>query len=514
MKVNFFRKNKVRTVRDELVNKSNDNIFLNQSLLKCGLIWLLFWGLLGVFKLLNILRFKSQIIFSNILDLFIYLLPYLFIFAVIIIFTILLWRINREDKGFSISATLIFILSIVVGMLISQIVFEIGHILSFSNMILTTLIPFAFVPLVVTMLIGKQAGIVAGLCFSSIITVIFDEDFRVLLVGLLVSGVAVYLAYRVHRRAEFLKIALIIGAIVSICFILFTLNRDVKFFDILLKIVYSFGGSFFAVICFFFFLPIFERMFRVSSDLSLLELADMEHPILKRLAEDAPGTYHHSLMVASLTQAAVNAIGGNGLKAAVCAYFHDIGKLIKPEFFVENIQTEANPHDDLTPSMSALVIISHVKEGVDLASKYKLPIPIIEAIEQHHGTSLVQFFYHKAKQLQKENDLEEVKEETFRYPGPKPLSKENAVLSLADAVEAVSRSLEKVTPANIEDIVNEIVDNKIKDGQLDSSELTFSDISKIKRTFILTLGNMLHTRISYPSLDENRNNQSTETDKN
>jgi len=260
-------------------------------------------------------------------------------------------------------------------------------------------------------------------------------------------------------------------------------------------------------------LPLLEIIFGISTDISLLELSDLEHPLLKRLAIEAPGTYHHSLMVANLTQAAVAAIGGNALRAGIGAYFHDIGKLVKPSFFSENIQYGQNPHDDLSPSMSTLVIISHVKEGVNLALRHKLPQSAVEAIQQHHGSGLVFYFYHKANVQRDEAPPDAaaagVKEENFRYPGPKPQSREIAVLSLADAIEAASRSLEKISPGNLEGLVRDVIDSKLQDGQLDACDLTLGQINTIRRVLIFTLCNMLHARIAYPS-DENIRPQSAD----
>jgi cyclic-di-AMP phosphodiesterase PgpH len=217
-------------------------------------------------------------------------------------------------------------------------------------------------------------------------------------------------------------------------------------------------------------------------------------------------------MVANLTQAAVTAIGGNALRAGICAYFHDIGKLVKPSFFSENIQYGQNPHDDLSPSMSTLLIISHVKEGVNLALRHKLPRAVVEAIQQHHGSGLVFYFYHKANVQRDEAPQDvtasDVKEEAFRYPGPAPQSREIAVLSLADAIEAASRSLEKITPGNIEDLVRDVVDSKLHDGQLDACDLTMAEINAVRRALILTLSNILHGRVAYPS-NENIRPQSS-----
>ena len=246
-------------------------------------------------------------------------------------------------------------------------------------------------------------------------------------------------------------------------------------------------------------LPVLESTFRVTTAGSWIEMGDLNHPLLRRMTIEAPGTYHHSLMVANLAEAAADVVEADGLRTRVCAYFHDIGKLKNPEYFIENQSHDENPHDAMTPSMSALVVISHVKDGVDLALRHKLNREIVDVIEQHHGTSLARYFYQRAmdkrdewraladKDKAHETDVPEVEESTFRYPGPLPQTKEAGLVSLADAVESASRSLEKPTPARIEQLVAEIVESRILDGQLDECPLTLGEIGQIKESFTTTL---------------------------
>jgi putative nucleotidyltransferase with HDIG domain len=257
-------------------------------------------------------------------------------------------------------------------------------------------------------------------------------------------------------------------------------------------------------------LPMLEQMFQITTDISWVEASDLNHPLLRRMTIEAPGTYHHSLVVANLAEAAAETIGANATLCRVCSYFHDVGKLVKPEYFTENMNFERNPHDDLAPSMSALIIMAHVKEGVDLALKHKLNQRIIDIIQEHHGTTLVAFFYQRALQQQEDaraggkimklraEDIPEVREESFRYSGPKPQTKESAIISLADIVESASRSLEKPTPQKIEQLVRELIEERIADGQLDDCDLTLGDIKTITERFSFTLMTMLHSRIAYP----------------
>ena len=262
-------------------------------------------------------------------------------------------------------------------------------------------------------------------------------------------------------------------------------------------------------------IPVFEKLFKITTDITLLELSDMGHPLLQKMAMQAPGTYHHSLMVATLAQNAAEVVGANSLLVRVCAYYHDIGKMAKPEFFTENIQHRENPHDELSPHMSALVIVSHVKEGLTLAKRHKLPQPVLDAIEQHHGNGLISYFYHKAKvQQQKEIDTNHgaspVNDSDFRYGGAAAVSPEMAILSLADASEAAARSIEKPTPKKIATMMDDIFATKIRDGQMDHASLTMAEINSVKQSFIFSLSNMLHGRIPYPKDHENNLDQPAE----
>lgn len=248
-------------------------------------------------------------------------------------------------------------------------------------------------------------------------------------------------------------------------------------------------------------LPFLERWFDIQTDISLLELSDANHPLLKELVQRAPGTYNHSINVASMSEAAADTIGANGLLCRVAAYFHDVGKLRKPDYFIENQSGGVNKHDDLTPSMSTLVIIAHVKDGVEIARKHRLPGRLIDLIEQHHGTTLVEYFYRRAAKLLEENGREDeatIDEGDFRYPGPKPQSPEAAVMMLADAVESASRALREPTPARIEGLVHEIAKKKMDDGQFDECKITIEQLHSIEESLIKSLNATYHARVKYP----------------
>jgi putative nucleotidyltransferase with HDIG domain len=249
-------------------------------------------------------------------------------------------------------------------------------------------------------------------------------------------------------------------------------------------------------------LPVLEYTFKITTDISLLELLDLNQPLMKALMINAPGTYHHSVIVGNLVEAAAEAVGVNPLLARVSSYYHDIGKIKMPEYFVENQSVSPSKHEKLTPHMSTMIITSHVKEGVDLAKQYKLPPTIIEIIKQHHGSALITYFYQKAK----EQGLESLVENDYKYPGPKPQTRVAALVMMADAVEASSRVLNEPTPARITALVDKIINHIFLDGQLDECELTFKDISEIKRRFTYVLTGIFHKRIDYPGFDFSNEN--------
>jgi cyclic-di-AMP phosphodiesterase PgpH len=247
-------------------------------------------------------------------------------------------------------------------------------------------------------------------------------------------------------------------------------------------------------------LPFMERALDFQTDIRLLELGDAAHPVLRQLAQRAPGTYNHSINVASIAEAAAEAIQADGLLVRVASYFHDIGKMFKPEYFIENQSTAGNQHDSLVPAMSTLVIIAHVKDGANLARQHRLPRSIIDLLEQHHGTTLVEYFFRQAT-LQHENapDSRRPDETNFRYPGPRPRTREAAVLMMADAVESACRSLTDPTPSRIESLVNEIGLKRLLDGQFAECNLTLQDLNAIQESLVKSLTAVYHGRIKYPS---------------
>jgi putative nucleotidyltransferase with HDIG domain len=234
---------------------------------------------------------------------------------------------------------------------------------------------------------------------------------------------------------------------------------------------------------------------QVNTEMTLLELSDLNHPLMRQLSLQAPGTYHHSLIVGSLAETAAKAVGADPLLARVGACFHDIGKLQKPDYFVENEGVQGSRHAQLSPSMSALIISAHVKDGVAMAEEHNLPRAIIDIIEQHHGTSLMEFFYRRSKDAR---SGEEPPEELFRYPGPRPKSREAAIILLADAAEAASRTLPEPSTARLQSLVHELTMKKLLDGQIDESPLTLADLAKAEKGFVRVLAAIFHGRVKYP----------------
>ena len=382
--------------------------------------------------------------------------------------------------------------------------------------------PYAFAPLLLSVLLGRNHGLYASVFVSLWSSILFGKvDAPLLVCGLISGFTAVYLTLQVRRRSRLIRAGFGVGLAIWLLSLTFGIIGPLDLFSpggndwrmIGIQSALAIGNGILTATIVGGILPIFEHLFQITTDISWLEASDLNHPLLRRMTIEAPGTYHHSLVVANLAESAAEAIGANATLCRVCSYFHDVGKLLKPDYYTENMNFERNPHDDLAPTMSALIIIAHVKEGVDLALKHGLNRRIVDIIQEHHGTSLVYYFYKRALQQQedartggkimnlREGDVPEVREETFRYPGPKPQTKESAIISLADMVESASRSLEKPTPQKIEQLVNDLINQRIADGQLVECDLTLADLNMIAERFRFTLMTMLHTRIAYPKQD-------------
>jgi len=351
--------------------------------------------------------------------------------------------------------------------------------------------PIALGGILVTILLDSRIGTITVLVLS-VITVIVHNSLVVAALCLIGGVVAILSVSQVSQRGELMRAGFIVGGTNVLVMIAFGLLQG----DTTL-IIHSYLGILNGLISSIITigsLPYFESIFNITSGIRLLELSNPNQPLLRRLLMETPGTYHHSILVGNLAEAAAEAVGADGLLARVGSTYHDLGKLKRPYFFAENQFGIDNPHDKIAPSLSTLIITSHVKDGIELARENKLPDVVIDFIAQHHGTDLVKFFYHRAK----ENDGENIQEKDFRYPGPKPQTKETAIVSLADAVEAAVRSLVKPTPGKIEALVRKIIRDRLDDGQLDESDLTFKDLNKIAEAFVKVLNGIYHARVEYP----------------
>ena len=442
-----------------------------------------------------------------------------FLFALLVFFTALtqLW-INHPQTFAKNSRVVLLFGTMAVHLLITKTLFMLMAAGSLPERYGKLLFPYAFAPLVISALLGKNQGIFAAIFVSLWGSILWNLVDAIFLAMSLISGfVAVFVTLQVRRRGQFIRAGVYVGLATWLLALSFGLiwiewsdmghtNWTMAGYQSLAAI----GSGLLTAMLVSGALPALEQTFRLTTTMSWLELTDLNHPLLMKLSMEAPGTYEHSQAVARLAEAAAERIGANAGMCRTCAYFHDIGKLVKPEYFTENMRSERNPHDELAPTMSALILIAHVKEGVDLALKYNLNPAIIEVIQQHHGNSVVRYFYNRALRQQEEareenrlshgneDDVPEVRIENFRYSGPLPQTKESAIISLADAVESASRSMEKPTAQRIEELVNEIVDDRMVDHQLDDCELTFHELREVVESFCFTLNSMLHRRIAYP----------------
>jgi len=374
------------------------------------------------------------------------------------------------------------------------------------------ILPSALSPMLVSILIAPRAGMLVAFLLALLGNIFIDSSPSFILAGLITGFSGAYFTQKIRRRSDLLMAGAAIGFVGLLCALILgsLLKAQVTF--VVVQCIWAGALGLLTAFIISAVLPVFEWIFDRITDISWLELTDLNHPLLRRLTVEAPGTYHHSLMVANLAENAAEAIGANSTQCRVSAYFHDIGKLIKPDYFIENLSPDHNPHDGLSPSMSALIIISHVKEGVNLALKHRLRKPIIDTIQQHHGTTLVYYFYKRALQQEadaraggkilkmREDDVPVVEDRSFRYPGPIPQSKEAAIVSLADSIESASRSLKNPNAQKVENLVREIVRQRVDDRQLDESNLSFNELADITDRFCFTLKTMLHARIEYPKV--------------
>ena len=402
----------------------------------------------------------------------------------------------------------VLIISLGINYFTAYYFYKLSTVFNLHPMLLPVMLPIAMAPIILSPMLGLRIAHFASLFVAIIAAMQFDNSFSVLINSIIVCGISAYVVrHRPNHPSYFINAAFTIGLSTTLLALinLFIIGKN---FDLLYKItILGFVNGIITAIMSLCLLFILEIIFQISTDMTLLLLCDYNHVLLKRLQLEAPGTYHHSLVVSTLAEQAAKAIGANPVKARVIAIFHDIGKIIKPEYFTENNPNASKKHDRLSPRMSSLIVLNHVKEGTDLAIKNKLRKIIRDGIQQHHGTDIVYSFYRQALE-EARSKMTSVDEQDFRYSGPLPREKEVVILSLADPVEAASRSLQKPTPSKIDALVWEIMRKRIRNGQLDEADLTFGELKKIKESFVSTLTTMMHVRVAYPKDEDDTNDES------
>ncbi|AHF07850.1 HD family phosphohydrolase [Desulfitobacterium metallireducens] len=394
-------------------------------------------------------------------------------------------------------------LSIVLVLLIGKGIVALNLGGSQFNALVGILIPTAWATMTIAILVDPETAVLSSIILAVFVGILADPivttsyGLQVAIVALFSGVIGVYSVSRLSQRSDLARAGLFISAvnIISVSAIALTsgMSPTVWLVGVILGVVNGLGSSVLTVGT----LHWFEAAFHITSGIRLLELSNPNRPLLKRLLVEAPGTYHHSILVGNLAEAAAEEVEADAILVRVGAMYHDIGKLKRPYFFIENQFAQDNPHDKIAPTLSALIITSHIKDGLEMAKEEKLPQSIQDIISQHHGDSIVSFFYHKAVE-----DNPEIQEETFHYEGPRPQTKEAALVMLADSIEAAVRSMKQATPGRIEGLVRKIIKDKLNNDQLNQSNLTFRDLDKIATAFVRVLTGIFHSRVEYPDLPQ------------
>lgn len=435
-------------------------------------------------------------------------------FFIYFFFSILFYNISLASiKKFRYDyKSIFFVFTIISLTFLSLEVFHIlGILISYDYYIqpemIILFVPFALSGMLLRLFLNSETAIISLFYAVIIIGNIFPQAYYLILYFLGSSLVGINIIGRSYTRTDILRSSFKIS-LFNIIFVLIIFYFSEKGFSFEASKLIVLGGviisGFLSTSLLILLTPVFEYLFKYTTNIKLIELSNLDHPLLKELMIKAPGTYNHSMLIANMVEAAARAIKVNPLLARVCAYYHDIGKIKMPEFFIENQFSGYNKHEDLTPSMSVLIVTSHVKEGIEIAKQYNLGDQIIDAISQHHGTRLVTYFYGKALKMDPN-----VSEESFRYPGPKPKTREVALIMMADAVEAASRVLEEPTVSRIKGLVKKIINDIFLDGQLDECELTLKDLTLVTESFTRILMGIYHHRIDYPDIKAVKENGST-----
>ncbi len=367
------------------------------------------------------------------------------------------------------------------------------------------LVPVA--SMLLTIIFDSRVGFYGTVVIALIAGGLRGNDYAFTIMNIIAGGLAAYTVRDIKNRTQIFRSFLFISIGYFISIIAFGLERFDSFGQMILSFAFAGSNALISPVLTYGLIIFFERLFNITTDLTLLELTDFNRPLLKELAKLAPGTFNHSVAMGTLAETTAEAIGANTILARVGAYYHDIGKTLDPESFVENQLNGINIHENLSPEKSVRLIRDHVKKGIEIAEKYGLPKEVTDFIPMHHGTMVISFFYEKARQLYGEDNVD-VKE--YRYPGPKPNTKETAIVMLADACESTVRAMQNSDAQKIENVINNLINSRVDDGQLDESPLTFEDVKKIKESFHSILVGHQHKRIRYPKQDELENTQDNE----
>ncbi len=367
--------------------------------------------------------------------------------------------------------------------------------------------PIAMGSMMVTLLLDMHLGLVSSFLFTLLASIILNVeqkhifDFHYGFVAAVVGFTAVLAIHRASQRSSILKAGIMVslfGSVAVLALMLVDPEPNTRI-QLVQAVIFMLSSGLLTAVLVIGLMPFFEVTFGILSALKLVELSNPNHPLLRKLLTETPGTYHHSLMVGNLSEAAAESVGANGLLCRVGSFYHDVGKTKRPLYFIENQNGAGNPHDKLDPKVSASIIIAHAKDGADMLKAHKLPKPIRDIAEQHHGTTLLKYFYYKAvKQVQEQGLENEWTEDEYRYPGPKAQSKEAAIVGIADCVEAAVRSLNHPTVGQIEEIIGKIIKDRLDDNQFNECDLTLRELDKIAETLKETVIGMFHSRIEYP----------------
>ncbi|SER83299.1 HD family phosphohydrolase [Psychrobacillus sp. OK032] len=421
------------------------------------------------------------------------------LFVILTMWILFAQTFRKKEKTITNSKNLVVVaFSLIVSVLIMIVLQSVAN--NF-DVVIAFIFPTALVSIFVYLLVNERAALITSFVVAAYAGIIFQEGYtnvfqmEISLYILFGSIAGIFAMQRTHNNSQIFRGSFVVS-VVNILFILFYLlmtKTTYQFTDISFYVGVAVLSGILSGALTIGILPFFESVFGILSTMRLIELSNPNHPLLKKILTETPGTYHHSLMVANLADAACEAVGANGLLARVGSYYHDIGKTKRPGFFIENQVNGYNPHDNLPPETSRDIIIAHAGDGAEILRKHKMPKEIIDISEQHHGTSLLKFFYYKAKEMK-----EDILEEQYRYPGPKPQTKEIAIISVADSVEAAVRSMKEPDAEKIRDLIQSIIKGKLLDGQFDECDLSLKEIKKMEESFCTTMNGTFHSRIEYP----------------